>query len=248
MHIRRAFTFVFDDPRWAPKLGIAILLSVVPSLFGLWPLLRNFGVVTAPAVVASPLFVPATNIALIPVYGFLFRITRDVAAGSDVPLPEWSDVRGILHDGAKLWVVVILWRLPEIAARLVVGDSGNASGEGQSGLETLVLLGGLVIFVIESAAVAWLATTGSVAAGLNVGEVLATVRRNLGGYVLVNIVSMGAFSLIIVLGAVLLWPVWQGTGRALSRDELPVYFAMSLGVASLAFAPYVHCVSHHLYG
>jgi hypothetical protein len=248
MHVRRAFTFVFADPQWARKLAVAMLLNVVPALLGMWSALRGAGLLTAPAAVESPLFTPVSNLALIPLNGFLLRITRNVVAGSDTPLPVWSDVRGILRDGAKLWALLALWSLPGIAARWIVGDSGGASGQRTLGPDTLVTLWELAIFFVQPAAVAWLATTGSLAAGLNIRAVLATVRRNLGGYVVVCLVITGTFFVAFALGAVLLWPVWQGTGRPLNRDALPAFIALSIGVAIFVFSPYLQFVSHHLYG
>jgi hypothetical protein len=225
-----------------------MLLHVLSGIFGVWSVLRGAGILTAPAVVESPLFTPVSSIALIPLNGFLLRITRDVVAGFDVPLPEWSEARGILRDGAKLWALLTLWSLPWIVVRLVIGDADDASGQRALGADTFVSLGELVITFVQPAAVAWLAATGLLAAGLNVRAVLATVRRNVGGYVLVSAVIVGSFILAFALSALLLLPAWRGLGRLLSLDDLAAFIAISLGVTIIVFAPYLFCVHHHLYG
>jgi hypothetical protein len=248
MNVRRAFTFVFHDQQWTRKFGLAVLLSVTASMLGVWSLLRDVGVVPGPALLSSPLFAPVSSLAFIPFNGFLLRITREVVAGSDVPLPAWSRIRGILRDGGKLWTLVTVWSLPGITARLMVGNAGRVSGEQGSGLDTLISLGENAILFVEPAAVAWLATTGSLAAGLNVRAVLATVRHNVGGYILVFLVTIGVFLLSVGLSAILLWLAWQGTGRALTQAAMPTFFAISVGIALLVFAPYLRCVEHHLYG
>ena len=248
MNVRRAFTFVFADRRWAAKLGIAILLSVVPALLAGYSALGNVPGFAAPAIFDSPLFAPVSSIAFIPLNGFLLRITRDVVAGFDVPLPEWSDVRGILGDGTRLWALITVWSLPELAIRLVAGDPSAETARQNLGRDSLITLLSFALFFVQPAAIARLATTGSLASGLDVRAVLGAVRRNPGGYVLIVLVGVGASLLGLALTGILLWPVWVASGRSLSLDDLPLFITAGLTVGLILFAPYTRCVEHHLYG
>ena len=135
-------------------------------------------------------------------------------------------------------------RRPEVVARRVVGDSGSALGAGSSGAGRSQFIGRLR-HLLRGAGGRGVAGDNGLAGGLrlSVKAVLATVRRNLGGYVLNPLVATGAFLLIVVLEAIVLWPVWMGTGRSLSRDAMPTYLAISIGVLLIVFAPYLHFVT-----
>ena len=243
MAVGRALTLLFRDPRWGRKLGIGVLLAVPAA--ALWLLnqlvLRDHVVVGGR--VASPVLGAVVNLVSLPLFGFELRLVRRVVAGSDLPLPDWSDFGGILRDGFTLWAVVTVWGLPATLAGLV-GEalSPGMGGEGPLVLRCLVLLVTLAVFVTQPAAEARLATTGSVAAGLDAGAVFRVVERNLGGYLLLLLLlGVGAtvgFGLSI--GLVLL--AWGAAGGRPGRD------AMDVGIALLIFFPYVRFVLAHLYG
>src|ERR1700694_3166253 len=87
----RPFTFVFDDPRWIPKIlmgGLFTLASVfiVGSFF---------------------------------VYGYLARLVRNVIAGVAHPLPEWDDLGEYFSEGLRLFCVALIYTLPMIGVVMV---------------------------------------------------------------------------------------------------------------------------------
>jgi len=82
MEIGRAFSYPFQDPNWVKKLLIGIVMLVIP--FVGWLIL----------------------------YGYILRTVRNVARGSDTPLPEWDDFGGDLVLGFKGAVAGVVWALP----------------------------------------------------------------------------------------------------------------------------------------
>ncbi len=189
MDIGRAFSFPFQDPRWVTKILIAAAMVVIP-IFG-WLVL----------------------------YGYGMRITRQVAAGTDIPLPEWEDFGGLFVDGLKLFAVTFIWSLP---AALIGGIAGSG-GDGNLAGGCLSSLISLSIGFVLPVAIARVATTGSFAAGLDVGAVIALVQRNVSDYLLVFVVVVAA-GIIAVLGLV----------------------AVCIGV--LFTIPYAYLVTSHVYG
>ena len=189
MDIGRAFSFPFQDPRWVAKLLIAAAMVVIP-IFG-WLVL----------------------------YGYGMRVTRQVATGTDIPLPEWEDFGGLFVDGLKLFAVTFVWSLPATLIGALAGGGGDASFAG-SCLSSLVSLA--VAFFLP-AVIARVATTGSFTAGLDIGTVIALVQRNVTDYLLVLAVVVAA-GIIAALGLV----------------------ALCIGV--LFTIPYAYLASSHVYG
>ena len=198
VNIGRAFSYVFRDPQWARKLGIAVVLGLPAA--ALW--LLNEAVLRDRALGSTPLAAIALDatlrLAWVPLFGFDLRIMRRVAAGTDLPLPTWSDLGGIARDGLKLWVVITLWMLPEEFARLL-GDAlaPEIGDDAPLALRGLAQLIGLVVLIVLPAAEVRLAATGSVGAGLDVGAALRTVGRNLGGYLLLLLLDFGILTLVV---------------------------------------------------
>lgn len=79
MNFGRSFGFAFKDPRWIPKLAVAVLLLLVPVLG--WILLLGYGL----------------------------RIIRAVVAQTDVPLPEWNDWTELFTNGLRALAVMVVW-------------------------------------------------------------------------------------------------------------------------------------------
>src|SRR5438132_12450645 len=76
--------FVFDDPRWIPK----VLLGGVFAL-------------------ASIVF-----IGIFFIYGYLARLVRNVIDGVEPPLPEWDDLGEFFYEGLRLFAVGLVYALP----------------------------------------------------------------------------------------------------------------------------------------
>jgi hypothetical protein len=185
----------------------------------------------------------ARRLAVVPLFGFDLRIMRRVVAGTNVPLPTWSDLGGIARDGLKLWVVTSLWMLPETTTRLLGDALASETGDDQPlALRGLVLLIGLVVLIVQPAAEVRLAATGSVGAGLDVRAAFRTVGRNFGGYLLLLVLGISAL-VIFSLALGLVWLAWSASGGQPSLVEV-----VTVGIATGPLIPYYRWVSAHLYG
>src|SRR5688500_894251 len=86
--VGRSITYVFQDPQWLKKVAIGGLLVFVP-IFG-W----------------------------LVIFGYFMRNIRQVAVGSDLPLPEWDDFGNDFVRGLKGFVALIVWSLPVIVVSI----------------------------------------------------------------------------------------------------------------------------------
>ena len=133
----------------------------------------------------------AAVMVVIPVFGWLvlagyaLRITRQVAGGSDLPLPEWQDWGELFLDGLKALGIAFIWTLPTtiISVCLRFGTDDSAGVILLTNCLTLPI--SLALGFVLPAALARLATTGSFNAGLEVGRVIETVRRDPADYLIV---------------------------------------------------------------
>src|SRR6266550_1428226 len=80
----KPLTFVFEDPNWIPKILMGALFSLAGVLL----------------------------IGIFFVYGYLARLVRNVVAGVEHPLPEWTDLGDMFGEGAMLFVATILYMIP----------------------------------------------------------------------------------------------------------------------------------------
>ena len=224
MDVGRAFGYVFQDDRWLGKLLIGSATFFVPILGWL-----AFS-------------------------GYLLRVTRQVAAGADVPLPDWTDWGDLIVGGLKLFGVVIVWELPLIALQVIYQLNAPQPGEAMTNagayfaLSCILFVLSIGYGVIYPAIVARLATTRSFAASLDVGSVLGAVRSNLGDYLIILLVGVGVgivFAVVFVCFFVVV------LGAAFSSDNLLGTILLSyavIGAVMLVVGPYLGAVFHHLYG
>ncbi len=214
MDIGRAFTFVGEDPKWVQKLLIG------GGLFLL-------GYLTSIILIGIP-------ISLI-VFGYLVQVTRNVIAGQERPLPEWNDWGGLLRDGFKWWVATLVLFLPLILIALVVllpGIIVSASETGGSDTGALLLgLGYCLLFplilvyqLLTPVMTGRYATTGSIGQAVRPGSLFALLRANLGGYLIILLLTLFVTSFVSLLG----------------------FLACGIGLPFTVF--YAYLVNHHLYG
>src|SRR6266566_6344014 len=98
----RPFTFVFDDPRWIPKI-------LMGGLFTL-----------------ASVFIVGTFF----VYGYLARLVRNVIAGIPNPLPEWDDLGEYFSEGVRLFFIAVIYAIPVIVLAAVVVVPGAILSQG----------------------------------------------------------------------------------------------------------------------
>jgi len=95
MDIGKAFSYVFEDPKWVTKvlIGGGIL----------------FGGVILSWLLAIPLL-----IAMFLVLGYELVVIKNVADGSVAPLPEWTDFGALLMKGLYASIGSLIYYLPAI--------------------------------------------------------------------------------------------------------------------------------------
>ncbi len=166
MNIGKAFTYVFDDPDYIKKIGIAALMALIPVVGSL--ILLGWGV----------------------------EITRRVIQGDAQPLPDWTDFGKLLMQGLKAFVVIFVYVLPiilltscvQIAMIPLQSQSNNTFAMVITGLSLVTsclgaILGIAAAFLIPPA-LGILAVTGQIGAALRFTDVIALVRANTSAYLL----------------------------------------------------------------
>jgi hypothetical protein len=83
MDFTRALTFPFEDDDWLSKLGLGLLISLIP-------------------IIGSPLAVQ----------GWSFQLAQAVKRGDPTPMPDWSDFGGKLGKGLMLTLASLIYQIP----------------------------------------------------------------------------------------------------------------------------------------
>src|SRR5207237_1112966 len=78
----KPLAFVFEDPNWIPKLLMGGLFTLASVLL----------------------------VGIFFIYGYLARLVRNVVAGVEHPLPEWTDLGEMFGEGAMLFVAAFDFR------------------------------------------------------------------------------------------------------------------------------------------
>lgn len=188
----RPLAFVFEDPRWVPKVLLGGLF-VLASIF---------------------------IIGVFFVLGYMARLTRNVVEGQQHPLPEWDDLGDFFVEGFKLFVIGIVYAIPIallIAALVIpaavlsnVGDNETMrdfGGLGVSCVWCLVFPLGLALTFWLPAAMLMAITSGQFSAAFEFGHIARFIRANIGNYLLAIVVlfvarfaaGLGVFLLCIGL-------------------------------------------------
>ena len=212
MNFTKAFTYIFDDPRWLEKLVIPLLVTLIPVIG--W-------------MVAA---------------GYLLRVTRNVAEHQVEPLPELEFgadlsrgfkvfVANLLY-GLPIVVVSTLLFLP-------LGLSGN-SGSTNFFAIALAILGGLLILlyalfvaIIMPAVNANLAVKEQIGAAFEFKEIFRMLNNNfkawlivIGGTILCSVFIAPIGGIILVVGAIITGFYSQLiiahlTGQAYAHSQAP---------------------------
>lgn len=209
MDIGKAFSFPFDDEEWVTSILIAGLVMLIP-LVG--------------------------QIVLI---GYLFETARNVAMGSPRPLPKWNNFSEKLSLGFNGFVISLVYSLPIIVFSVLLACVGIGLGAAGGDEETAALIIGgtlacimpfiflLAIVIAPLILSAWARylQTGSLGAALNVASVLAMVRQDLAGWVVLWLLSIlcglvGGLGSMIVIGFIFTYPYSQAVFGHLLGQKL----------------------------
>lgn len=189
MDIGKSFTYMFDDEKWIPKLGIALLM-----------------------VVASFLLVP-----ILLVMGWMVATTRNVKDGLANPLAEWDDWGQLLRDGGIITLASLIYSAPFIIL-FIIGFFATIGFGGLSGVsEDLAVVGifatygvlmclgalmALALFFIGPAIVLQYIRTNDFAACFQFGEIINILRENTTDIIIVALVPFGISLVASVLAAI----------------------------------------------
>jgi len=177
--VLRPFVFLFDDPRWLPKVligGLFVLLSTV--------------------VAGIPFLL-----------GYVARMTRNIMAGDSLPLPEWNDLGEFFGEGLVLFAVSLIYMLPVSVLSILVAipaafvDNVNqpALHEVGAGIVTcascVVSMLSFVISLILPAAMLMVITTRRLGAAFEFRRIQAFITANIGNYLLALVTELLAYVL-----------------------------------------------------
>lgn len=125
MDIGSSFSYVFQDPQWIKKVAIGGGILLVGILFS-W-------LVAIPILAAAALLL-----------GYTLTVTKNVAEGSSVPLPEWNDFGALFMKGLYGLIGIIILYIPVIilaclSAAVTIGASSLTTGSSSSNTNTQIL-------------------------------------------------------------------------------------------------------------
>lgn len=182
MDIRRSFTYMFEDQDWAKKIFIGGVVSLIPIV----------------------------NLA---VTGYFIEAIRNTAEGRELPLPEWDDFGGKFVKGLMVSIATFIYALPimtvlGIVAGLtaVIGvslDSGVALG-----VVSICLTMGYGLFFVYMLLLAFIwpaptiqyALTEQLGVFFRFGDIMAFIKANIIGYIIVVMVPIGVYYIAEFVG------------------------------------------------
>ena len=220
MDIGKAFSFPFEDEQWVSSILICGLLILVPI------------------------------VGWLAIGGYTLEVARNVAMGSPRPLPKWDNFGEKLRLGFNWFVIYVGYSLPIMLIAglascilIIPAMSGNEDALAAAlglffcviGLATVL---GILIAPIALAATVRYLQTDSLGAAFNVREVVSMVRADLGGWVVLWLLSIlcsfvGQLGTYILIGALFTVPYSQAVlghllGQTLQRVGRP---------AAISYAP-----------
>lgn len=203
MTIQRAFTFLFDDPKWIEKV---IILVIVAGLSG----------------ALTPLLVGFVGWAIL--MGYQTDLIRNVQTGMQHPLPRWNDFGRLVMNGGGVFLAYFIYLIPNLFLSVftffVTGLAGNTSivSSGVSIAISCCLFPFLLVYNLVALPMFAIghnryARSGQIAEFFRVGLLFDTLRGNLNAVVQWWIGTAILFVVVVIpiigwlAGLVLLIPV-----------------------------------------
>lgn len=180
MDIGKSFTYMFDDEKWVQKLAIGGLLALVSVI----PLVNIF-----------------TGLVIL---GYALRVLKNVADGSEEPLPEWDDWGGDWMKGLMVALAGLIYSIPIILVSALTGIVNAIAGyEGSyevqgfvgvcvAGLSCLSGLWGLAEAIVLPAAVIKYADEGEFGSFFRFSEIFRFIGDNLSNYIVAILLAIVA--------------------------------------------------------
>jgi hypothetical protein len=108
--IQRAFTFVFDDPKWVEK---AVMLAIITAAAGL----------------LTPPLIGLVGWAIL--FGYQLELIRNVRDGVKYPLPKWDNFGELVVNGGGVLLAYFVYNIPNLFISaftfFVTGLAGDTS-------------------------------------------------------------------------------------------------------------------------
>jgi hypothetical protein len=185
----KPFTFVFEDPEWLQRILIGGLFYLAGFFIVGWFF----------------------------IFGYVARLTRNVVAGYERPLPDWENLGDYFNEGLRLFGVAFVYLLPLIILGIgmmfpaIIADAIDNEGvRTMGGLMTgcmtclFVPITFAVIFFMP-ASMLFAAVERRFGAAFEFGRIWPFIKQNVGNYVLAIVVyliarmlgSVGIFLLCI---------------------------------------------------
>ncbi|HEX2835591.1 MAG TPA: DUF4013 domain-containing protein [Thermoanaerobaculia bacterium] len=171
----KPFTFVFDDPRWMPKILIGGLFYLAGMLIVGWFF----------------------------ILGYLAQMVRNVIRGDANPLPEWENNLGdFFNEGLRLVGVVLCWMVPILALVIAFilpmavfgsadSDELNAFGGGIAGcMACLIVPLSLGITFFMPASLTFAVVEQRFGAAFELRRIWPYIKANIGNYLLAIVVYL----------------------------------------------------------
>ena len=209
----KPFSFVFEDPRWMPKILIGGLFYLASFLI----------------------------VGLFFVLGYVAKMVRNVVDGVAMPLPEWDDIGGFFADGLRLVGVGAVYIIPFIAivAMVVVpagflgllDDAVNDGGilEALTGsmfgcMACLMIPLSLVVMFFLPGSLLFAAVEQRFSAGFEFGRIWPFIKANIANYLLAVVIYLiarfiGGLGIALLCVGVIFTAFWAFliTGHAFAQ-------------------------------
>jgi len=175
MDIGKSFSFVFEDEEWVSKVLIGGLIFLIPL------------------------------IGQLAIIGYSLKVAQNVMQGNPRPLPAWSEFGDHLMRGLYAFVIQLVYSLPAIILGIVLActiisasaaasqrseEAGASIGVLGACLIPLIIIVGLISTLLSYPAIGRYLASNSLSEAFKVGEVIASVRGNLGAWLMLLVVGI----------------------------------------------------------
>lgn len=169
MDVGRAFSYIFDDQEWAPKLLITAIIAFM-------------GTITLPLLVGL--------VAWAALLGYLLDLIRNLRDGHPTPMPRWDNYADKITQGGSVLTAVILYSLPNLiplcCSITFSGLWNNSSFGGSINLALacciipLLLVYNLVTWPMLALGLSRYAEERNIGVFFQFADLFGTIRRNFG--------------------------------------------------------------------
>lgn len=159
------------------------------------------------------------------VFGYIARMTRNVIAGVQHPLPEWDDLGEYFGEGLMLFCVGLIYAIPIIVVAFLIGipaalmsaaaeESVRNIGGGVAGCAWCLMVPfGFAIAFFVPGALLMAITTRRFGAAFEFGRIWSFITENIGNYLLAFVVYLVArflagFGFILLCVGVVFTEFW----------------------------------------